>query len=86
MLIEPSDDKYGDDNIENGLHDVGEHQLVELKESEEKTKLSLNAISETSLLSKMQLRVWIGKHEASLLVDSKSTHNFASAKIARSWD
>lgn len=68
MLVRLSDNEDDTDNIE---------------VSEEEAKLSLNAINKASKLSTMRLKTWIGKHEVSLLVDSRSTHNFVNIDILR---
>lgn len=83
MLVEPSYDEDGDDNIEDGLHDAVEHQLVELKDIKEEEELSLNAISGASKPSMMRLKASMGRHQVFLLVDTGLTYNFVSAKIAR---
>lgn len=84
MLVGPSDDENGNENIKDGLHNTAKHQLVELKENEEEAKQSLNDISGVSKLSTMQLKAQIRKHKVYLLVDSGSTYNFISVKITGS--
>lgn len=81
LIIGPSNNEDGEDNVEDDLHDKEDPKMVELEESEEEVKLSLNTICKALKPSTIQLMTCIRRFEVSLLIDSGSTYNFINANI-----